>query len=184
MQQDKPRCAWAKGPLMQAYHDMEWGRPTCDDGQLYEMLLLEAFQAGLSWQVILSKRENFRHAFDGFDPHKIAAYDEAKIAKLLEDAGIVRCRRKIEAAVVNARCFLEIQRQFGSFANYLYSFTGGQVEPWSSERHTTSPLSDAISRDLKRRGMRYMGSVTVYSYLQAVGVVNDHEPGCFLHQAR
>ena len=95
MQQDKPRCAWAKSPLMQAYHDMEWGRPTCDDGQLYEMLLLEAFQAGLSWQVILSKRENFRHAFDGFDPHKIAAYDEAKIAKLLEDAGIVRCRRKI-----------------------------------------------------------------------------------------
>ena len=148
------------------------------------MLLLEAFQAGLSWHVILSKRENFRRAFDGFDPHKIAAYDEAKIAELLEDAGIVRCRRKIAAAVVNARCFLEIQRQFGSFANYLYSFTGGETQPPGDEARTTSPVSDAISRDLKRRGMRYMGSVTVYSYLQAVGVVNDHEPGCFLHRAR
>ena len=167
MQQDKPRCAWAKSPLMQAYHDTEWGVPTRDDGRLYEMLLLEAFQAGLSWQVILSKRENFRHAFDGFDPHKIAAYGEDKVGELLKDAGIVRCRRKIEAAVINARCFLEIQRQL----------IGG-------EARTTSPLSDAIARDLKRRGMRYMGSVTVYSYLQAVGVVNDHEPGCFLHRAR
>lgn len=111
MRQDKPRCAWAKSPLMQAYHDTEWGVPTRDDGRLYEMLLLEAFQAGLSWQVILSKRENFRRAFDGFDPHKIAAYGEDKVGELLKDAGIVRCRRKIEAAVINARCFLEIQRQ-------------------------------------------------------------------------
>lgn len=183
MQQDKPRCAWAKSPLMQAYHDTEWGVPTRDDGRLYEMLLLEAFQAGLSWQVILSKRENFRRAFDGFDPHKIAAYGEDKVGELLKDAGIVRCRRKIEAAVINARCFLEIQRQFGSFANYLYSFTGGQAQLIGGEARTTSPLSDAIARDLKRRGMRYMGSVTVYSYLQAVGVVNDHAPGCFLHRA-
>lgn len=183
MQQDKPRCAWAKSPLMQAYHDTEWGVPTRDDGRLYEMLLLEAFQAGLSWQVILSKRENFRRAFDGFDPHKIAAYGEDKVGELLKDAGIVRCRRKIEAAVINARSFLEIQRQFGSFANYLYSFTGGQAQLIGGEARTTSPLSDAIARDLKRRGMRYMGSVTVYSYLQAVGVVNDHAPGCFLHRA-
>ena len=182
MRQDKPRCTWAKSPLMQAYHDTEWGVPTRDDGRLYEMLLLEAFQAGLSWQVILSKRENFRRAFDGFDPHKIAAYGEDKVGELLKDAGIVRCRRKIEAAVINARCFLEIQRQFGSFANYLYSFTGGQAQLIGGEARTTSPLSDAIARDLKRRGMRYMGSVTVYSYLQAVGVVNDHEPGCFLHR--
>ena len=182
MQQDKPRCTWAKGPLMQAYHDTEWGVPTRSEERLYEMLLLEAFQAGLSWHVILSKRENFRRAFDGFDPHKIAAYDEAKIARLLGDAGIVRCRRKIEAAVVNARCFLEIQRQFGSFANYLYSFAGDEPQPSGDEVRTTSLLSDAISLDLKRRGMRYMGSVTVYSYLQAVGVVNDHEPGCFLYR--
>ena len=175
MQQDKPRCAWAKSPLMQAYHDTEWGVPTRDDGRLYEMLLLEAFQAGLSWQVILSKRENVRRAFDGFDPKKIATNGEDKV--------IVRCRRKIEAAMINARCFLEIQRQFGSFANYLYSFTGGQAQLIGGEARTTSPLSDAIARDLKRRGMRYMGSVTVYSYLQAVGVVNDHEPGCFLHRA-
>ena len=139
---------------------------------------------GAFLQVILSKRENFRRAFDGFDPHKIAAYGEDKVGELLKDAGIVRCRRKIEAAVINARCFLEIQRQFGSFANYLYSFTGGQAQLIGGEARTTSPLSDAIARDLKRRGMRYMGSVTVYSYLQAVGVVNDHEPGCFLHRAR
>ena len=180
--QDKPRCGWAKGPLMQEYHDAEWGVPTRDDRRLYEMLLLEAFQAGLSWHVILKKRENFRRAFDGFDAHKIAAYGEAKIEELLTDAGIVRCRRKIAAAVVNARCFLEIQREAGSFADYLYSFTGGRVVPYGGAR-ATSPLSDAISRDLRRRGMRYMGSVTVYSYLQAVGVVNDHEPGCFLHRA-
>ncbi len=177
--QDKPRCGWAKGPLMQEYHDTEWGVPTRDDRRLYEMLLLEAFQAGLSWHVILKKRENFRRAFDGFDAHKIAAYGEAKIEELLTDAGIVRCRRKIAAAVVNARCFLEIQREAGSFADYLYSFTGGRTVPYGGAR-VTSPLSDAISRDLRRRGMRYMGSVTVYSYLQAVGVVNDHEPGCFL----
>ena len=112
------------------------------------------------------------------------AHTQETLAELLEDAGIVRCRRKIAAAVVNARCFLEIQRQFGSFANYLYSFTDGQAQLIGGEARTTSPLSDAIARDLKRRGMRYMGSVTVYSYLQAVGVVNDHEPGCFLHRAR
>lgn len=181
---DTPRCAWARGELMQRYHDAEWGAPTRDDKKLYEMLLLEAFQAGLSWYVVLSKRENFRRAFDGFDPHKIAAYGDAKIAELLQDGGIVRCRRKIEGAVANARCFLEIQREFGSFADYLYGFTDGQpIVCTDGEVRATSPLSDAISRDLKRRGMKYMGSVTVYSYLQAVGVVNDHEPGCFLHRA-
>ena len=126
MDQNKARCAWAKGALMQAYHDTEWGTPTRDDQRLYEMLLLEAFQAGLSWHVILSKRENFRRAFDGFDAHKIAAYGEAKIGELLNDAGIVRCRRKIEAAVVNARCFLAIRREFGSFADYLDTFTGAR----------------------------------------------------------
>lgn len=179
---DKVRCSWAKSPLMQSYHDTEWSVPTRDDQKLYEMLLLEAFQAGLSWQVVLSKRENFRRAFDDFDAHKIASYGEDKIDSLLKDAGLIRCRRKIEGAIVNARCFLAIQREFGTFADYLYSFTGGQV----LANHTgtivvTSPVSDALSRDLRRRGMKYMGSVTVYSYLQAVGIVNDHEPQCFMH---
>ncbi|MBP3647383.1 MAG: DNA-3-methyladenine glycosylase I [Clostridia bacterium] len=177
---DISRCRWAKGELMIRYHDEEWGRPAEDDQKLYEMLLLEAFQAGLSWQVVLSKRENFRRAFDGFDAHKIAAYDESKIAQLLSDPGLIRCRRKIEGAVVNARIFLEIQREFGSFRDYLYSFTGGEIiTNESGEVITTSPVSDALSRDLRKRGMKYMGSVTVYSYLQAVGVVNDHEPQCF-----
>lgn len=178
----KVRCSWVKSPLMQHYHDTEWGVPTRDDQKLYEMLLLEAFQAGLSWQVVLSKRENFRRAFDGFDAHKIAAYGEDKIEALLRDAGLIRCRRKIEGAIVNARCFLDIQREFGSFADYLYSFTGGDVVVnRTGTIVVASPVSDALSRDLRRRGMKYMGSVTVYSYLQAVGVVNDHEPQCFLH---
>lgn len=174
------RCRWAKGELMIRYHDEEWGTPARDDQKLYEMLLLEAFQAGLSWQVILSKRENFRRAFDGFDAHRIAAYDDAKIEALLQDPGLIRCKRKIAAAVNNARVFLEIQREFGSFADYLYAFTGGEIiKNETDEVITTSPVSDALSRDLRKRGMKYMGSVTVYSYLQAVGVVNDHEPQCF-----
>lgn len=179
---EKTRCRWARGELMERYHDEEWGVQTLDDQKLYEMLLLEAFQAGLSWQIILSKRENFRRAFDGFQAHKIAAYGEDKVEELLKDAGIIRCRRKIEGAIANARCFLEIQREYGSFAGYLYSFTDGQViRNLTGETLTTSPVSDAVSADLRRRGMKYMGSVTVYSYLQAVGVVNDHEPGCFMH---
>lgn len=178
---EKQRCVWARGELMQHYHDTEWGVPTTDEAKLYEMLLLEAFQAGLSWRVILSKRENFRRAFDGFDAHKIAAYDEAKVLALLQDEGIVRCRRKIEGAIHNARCYLDICREFGSFAAYLHGFTGGEtVRNLTGEFLTTSPLSDAISKDLKKRGMKYMGSVTVYSYLQAVGVVDDHEAGCFM----
>jgi len=170
------------------YHDEEWGVPTRDDRKLYEMLLLEAFQAGLSWQVVLSKRENFRRAFDNFDAQKIACYGEAKIQSLLEDAGLIRCRRKMEGAIANARIFLSIQQEFGSFANYLYSFTDGNIiRNETGEVITTSPVSDALSRDLRKRGMKYMGSVTVYSYLQAVGVIDDHEPQCFrsaLGQAR
>ena len=174
------RCGWAKGEPLQSYHDEEWGRPTRDEHRLYEMFLLEAFQAGLSWRIILSKREAFRKAFDGFDAHKIALYGEAKIAELLNDAGIVRSRRKIEAAIGNARCYLAICGEFGSFYGYLCSFTGGKVAVnHSDELVTTSELSDRMSADLKRRGMRYMGSVTLYSYLQAVGVVNDHETGCY-----
>lgn len=182
-QTEKRRCGWAKGELMRRYHDTEWGIETRDDQKLYEMLLLEAFQAGLSWHVILSKRENFRRAFDDFDATKIAAYDENKIRSLLEDAGIVRCRRKIEGAIQNARCFLDIQKEFGSFAAYLYGFSDGKViHNLTGQVLTTSPVSDALSKDLRKRGMKYMGSVTVYSYLQAVGMVNDHEPWCFMRE--
>ena len=176
------RCSWAKGELMERYHDEEWGVPTRDEQKLYEMLLLEAFQAGLSWYVVLSKRENFRRAFDGFDAGKIAAYDEQKIEELAKDEGLIRCRRKIAGAVTNAQVYLRIVEKFGSFAAYLDSFTGGAITVnTTGEVITTSPLSDAVSKDLKKRGMKYMGSVTVYSYLQAVGVVNDHETGCFVH---
>ena len=176
----KQRCSWAKGALMERYHDEEWGVPTRDEQKLYELLLLEAFQAGLSWYVVLSKREHFHRAFDEFDARKIAAYDEAKIDELVKDDGLIRCRRKMAGAVNNAQVYLRIVEEFGSFAAYLDSFTGGQIIVNNTgEFLTTSPLSDAISKDLKKRGMKYMGSVTVYSYLQAVGVVNDHEPGCF-----
>ena len=180
---NQPRCRWAKGELMIRYHDEEWGQPVTDDQKLYEMLLLEAFQAGLSWQVVLSKRENFRRAFDGFDAHKIAQYGQDKVESLLQDAGLIRCRRKIEGAILNARVFLAIQQEFGSFGKYLHSFTGGKrVINLTQEVITTSALSDAVSLDLRKRGMKYMGSVTVYSYLQAVGVVDDHEPQCFRKQ--
>ena len=176
------RCAWAKGELMQKYHDEEWGVPIHDDQKLYEMLLLEAFQAGLSWYVVLSKRENFRQAFDGFDAHKIAAYGQDKIEALAQNKGLIRSKNKIGAAVVNARIFLTIQQEFDSFDAYLASFTGGKtLVNTTGEFRTTSPLSDTISKDLRRRGMKYMGSVTVYSYLQAVGVTNDHEAQCFMH---
>ena len=178
----KQRCSWAKGELMELYHDEEWCIPTRDEHMLYEMLVLEAFQAGLSWYVVLQKREHFRRAFDGFDAHKIAAYGEDKIESLLQDEGLIRCRRKIAVAVTNAQVYLRIVEEFGGFAAYLDSFTGGAITlNTTGEAITTSPLSDAVSKDLKKRGMKYMGSVTVYSYLQAVGVVNDHEPGCFMH---
>ena len=180
----KQRCSWAKGELMERYHDEEWGIPTRDEHMLYEMLVLEAFQAGLSWYVVLQKREHFRRAFDGFDAHKIAAYGEDKIESLLQDEGLIRCRRKMNGAVVNAQVYLRIVEQFGSFAAYLDTFTGGRIDINTTGTYrTTSPLSDAISKDLRKRGMKYMGSVTVYSYLQAVGVINDHEPHCFLHPA-
>lgn len=176
------RCAWAQSEPLKTYHDTEWGAPTRDEAKLYEMLLLEAFQAGLSWRIILSKREAFRRAFDGFDPHKIAAYGEAKIDELTRDAGIIRSRNKISAAVTNARVYLDIVSEFGSFAAYMDSFTHGVIPVNRTDEFvTTTELSDVMSADLRRRGMRYMGSVTLYSYLQAVGVVNDHETGCFLH---
>ncbi|MBE5800827.1 MAG: DNA-3-methyladenine glycosylase I [Clostridiales bacterium] len=177
---DLPRCSWARGELLATYHDNEWGVPTQDENRLYELLLLEAFQAGLSWQVILSKRDNFRRAFDNFQAHQIARYGEDKIDALMKDAGIVRCRRKIEGAILNAQVYLDICREYGSFAAYLYSFTeDGKPVVNHGAPVTTSPISDRMSADLRKRGMKYMGSVTVYSYLQAIGLVDDHEAHCF-----
>lgn len=176
----KVRCPWAnpKNPAYLHYHDFEWGVPVHDDRTLFEMLILEGFQAGLSWECILNKRQAFRAAFDGFDVKRVAGYGEEKLEALAQDPGIVRNRRKIAAAVTNARAFLDIQAQFGSFDRYLWHWTGGEVV-----RETglaTSPLSDAISKDLQKRGMKFVGSTIIYAYLQAVGVINSHEPRCFL----
>ena len=173
------RCAWARGEEMQRYHDEEWGRPCHDDGRLFEMLLLEGFQAGLSWAIVLRKREAFREALDGFAPAKVAAYGEADIQRLLANPAIIRSERKLRAAADNARAFLRIQEEFGSFSNYLWHFTRGeQVVHRDGLLRASSPLSDAVSRDLKGRGMRFVGSVIIYSYLQAAGIIDDHEPEC------
>lgn len=177
--QDKKRCAWCNlaNPLYVDYHDKEWGVPVHDDGKLFEMLLLESFQAGLSWECVLNKREAFRRAFDGFDYRLIAHYDEAKLQALALDKGIIRNRLKIRAAVNNARVFLRIQEERGSFDRYIWGFTKGEIV-----RETglaTSPLSDLVSRDLRLRGMKFMGSTVVYAYLQAIGVINSHEEGCW-----
>ena len=176
------RCRWVPEniPLYIAYHDEEWGVPVHDDRKLYELFLLETFQAGLSWLTILRKRENFRQAFDGFDVSRVAEYGEDKIELLLSDPGIIRSRRKIEAAIRNARIFLDLQREFGSFANFLWGYTDGRVlRSETGEIPVKTELSDRVSAELQRRGMKFVGSVTIYSYLQAVGVVNDHEPACF-----
>ena len=164
------------------YHDEEWGRPVHDDGKLFEMLLLECFQAGLSWECVLNKREGFRRAFAGFDLEKVCAFTPEDVERLMQDASIIRHRRKIEAAVGNARVFRCIQQEFGSFARYLWQWTEGKV--LHEYGLTTSPLSDALSKDLKKRGMRFVGSTTIYSYLQAVGVIESHEPDCFLSGSR
>lgn len=172
------RCFWCnlKNPLYVTYHDEEWGKPRFDDAHLFEMLILESFQAGLSWECVLNKRESFRRAFDGFDTEKIARYDEEKLAALAEDKSIIRNRLKLRAAVGNARVFLSIQREYGSFLNYLRQYWDGATiyDPVS----THSELSDAISADLCRRGMKFMGSVIVQSFLQAVGVINAHDEKC------
>ena len=165
-------------PAYVAYHDHEWGVPVHDDGKLFEMLLLESFQAGLSWECILNKREAFRKAFDGFDYRRIALYDEQILLSLLRDKGIVRNRLKIRSAVTNAQVFLKIQREYGSFDRYIWGFTGGSI--LFETGLATSPLSDAVSKDLRQKGMKFMGSTVVYAYLQAVGVINSHEEGCWL----
>lgn len=178
------RCCWAdpNSELYIAYHDQEWGRPEHDDQKLFEMLILEGFQAGLSWITILKKREAFRRAFDRFDPAVVAGYGAEKLETLMSDPGIVRNRRKIEAAVTNAAVFLEIQKEFGSFDRYLWGFTGGEIILNTDDQvRASSELSDRISADLKRRGMKFVGTVIIYSFLQAVGVVNDHETGCWCY---
>ena len=181
MEQNRPRCRWCnlKNPLYVAYHDEEWGQLRMDDPYLFEMLLLESFQAGLSWECILNKRENFRKAFDGFDPEKISAYAEEKLEALLSDPGIVRNRRKVRAAVENAEIFLQIVKAYGSFRQYLLSFAGDRI--LVEEHQVTNALSDAISADLKKRGMKFVGSTIIYAYLQAIGLIDSHEEGCFLY---
>lgn len=185
MLDDRGRCEWAgSDPLYIAYHDDEWGVPCHDDQRLFEQLILEGFQAGLAWITILRKRENFRRAFDGFDPERIAHYDERDVERLLADPGIVRNRLKVRAAPRNARAFLQIQEERGSFDGYLWDWVDG--EPVRNPAHrtfadipATTPLSDAISKDLKRRGCTFVGSTIVYAYLQSIGVVDDHVEGCF-----
>ena len=178
------RCRWAnpKNELYIRYHDEEWGKLVRDDAKLFEMLILECFQAGLSWECILNKREAFRTAFAHFEPAVIAQYGPEKVEALMEDTGIVRNRRKILAAIQNAKVFLSIQEEFGSFDSYLWGFTGGQVILNTDDTpHTHTELSDRISKDLKRRGMNFVGTTIIYSFLQATGVVNDHELACFCH---
>ena len=175
------RCFWAnpKNPLYIKYHDEEWGRPVHDDAKLLELLILESFQAGLSWECILNKREAFREAFDGFDRDTILAYDEAKIEALMSNPNIIRNKAKIIAAVTNTAVFKTIQGEFGSFDNYLSSFSPGK--PILDHTSTTSEISDAISADLRKRGMKFVGSITIHAFLQSIGVYNAHQPGCFLY---
>ena len=175
------RCHWAGSELSIAYHDCEWGVPTHDDRTLFEFLILEGAQAGLSWEIILRKRENYRAAFDNFDPRLVAKYNQRKIQKLLADAGIIRNRLKINSAVMNARAFLEIQAEFGSFDEYVWGFVKGRAikRKRGAALQAKTAESDALSRDLIRRGFKFVGSTICYSFMQAVGMVNDHEASCF-----
>lgn len=182
----KQRCGWLNdAPLYIRYHDEEWGVPVHDDQKMFEFLLLETFQAGLSWFTILRKRENFRQAFDNFDYQKIATYDAAKLEELMQNPGIIRNRQKINAAVNNARQFLEVQNTEGSFCNYLWKFVDGEPvqNQWQSlkEVPATTSLSDSISKDLKKKGFKFVGSTTTYAHMQACGMVNDHTTDCFRH---
>lgn len=180
----KIRCAWCeKDDLYRNYHDKEWGKPVYDDDLLFEFLILETFQAGLSWYTILSKRENFRKAFHGFDYKKIAQYNEEKVQELLLDAGIIRNKLKVRATISNAISFMKVQEEFGSFSKYIWNFTGGK--PIENNRKSlkevpsTTPLSDEISKDLKKRGFKFVGSTVVYAHMQATGMVNDHVEDCW-----
>ena len=177
------RCPWATSPLMIDYHDLEWGVPVHDDRTLFEFLILEGAQAGLSWSTILAKRENYRAAFDNFDAKKIASYRRAKIRELLANSGIVRNRLKIEAAISNAKAFLAVQSEFGTFDRYVWQFVAGKrganSRRPSRHRPTRTAESDSISKDLRKRGFRFVGTTICYAFMQAVGMVNDHSPDCF-----
>ena len=185
----KKRCQWSemgKNERMLKYHDEEWGVPVHDDNKHFEFLILEGAQAGLSWSTILNRREGYRKAFAGFDPKKVARFTPKKIEKLLLDPGIIRNRLKVNSAVSNAKLFLEVQKEFGSFDKYIWSFVGGKVKKnkWKkmSQIPATSPESDALSADLKKRGFKFAGSTIMYAHLQAAGLVNDHETGCFRYK--
>ena len=175
------RCKWAMNvnEIYTKYHDEEWGEPVHDDQKLYEMLILESFQAGLSWSCILNKRENFRKAFDNFDIDKIINYDEIKIQELQKNEGIIRNKLKIKATINNSKIFKEIQKEYGSFDKYIWGFTNNETI-YEFDK-VSSELSDTISRDLKKRGMTFVGTIIIYSYLQAVGIINSHESQCFKH---
>jgi len=180
------RCAWATGGLLLHYHDEEWGVPLHDDQRLFEFLILEGAQAGLSWDTILKKRENYRRAFDDFNPLRVSQYGRAEVGRLLKNAGIVRNRLKIESAIQNARAFIQVQKEFGSFDAYVWRFVGGKAQQnaWRTPQQVPSrtPTSDAISRDVIQRGFKFVGSTIFYAFMQAVGLVNDHCVNCFRHK--
>jgi DNA-3-methyladenine glycosylase I len=182
------RCSWSeKDQLYRDYHDHEWGVPVHDERQHFEFLVLETMQAGLSWHTVLKKRENFRNAFDNFDPSAVALYGEEKINDLLQDAGIIRNRLKILSAIHNARCFLQVQQEYGSFDKFIWSFVDHQpvINQWQSQQQVpaSTPLSDNISKDLAKRGFKFVGTTIIYAHLQAIGMVNDHLLSCFRHPA-
>ena len=184
MNLEKKRCTWCgSDPLYIKYHDEEWGVPVKDDKTLFEFLLLETFQAGLSWITILRKRENFKEAFDDFDYKKIAKYDQSKIDTLLQNEGIIRNKLKVHSAVTNAKLFMEVQKEFGSFTNYIWGFVNHKTikNNWKTHKDapSTSAESDALSKDLKKRGFKFVGSTVLYAYMQATGMVNDHIEDCF-----
>jgi len=182
---EKVRCGWSENasPLDQEYHDREWGIPTYDDTMLFEYLVLEGMQAGLSWTTILHRRETIKKAFDNYDLHKIIAYDQTKIDALLQDPGIIRNKLKVNAVINNAKLFLEIQKECGSFSDYLWAYVNHKpvVNRWKTmeEMPASTSLSDIISKDLKKRGFKFVGTTIIYAYLQAAGIVDDHEEGCF-----
>lgn len=184
---EKNRCSWPKNdPLYIKYHDEEWGVPLTDDKALFEFLILETFQAGLSWITVLRKRDNFRKAFDDFDYNKVSLFDEKKIEELLNDQGIIRNKLKIIAAVSNAKSFIQVQKEFGTFSKYIWGFVNHKpiINSWNdiSELPAKTDLSDIISADLKKRGFKFVGSTVVYAHMQATGMVNDHVVGCFRHK--
>lgn len=184
---EKHRCGWCVGdPLYEAYHDEEWGVPVYDDATLFEFLILETFQAGLSWITVLRKRENFRTAFDNFDYKIIANYKQDKIDTLLQDAGIIRNKLKVNATVTNAQAFMKIQEEFGSFSKYIWKFVDGKPIQNKFKNYknapANTPLSDALSKDLKKRGFKFVGTTVVYAHMQATGMINDHEVNCFRYE--